>query len=471
MKIVIFILFFCALNVFGQGDVGYIFEDLPSDSLIERTIKSHSSLKPLIRQAESFNPGSSKIQLSALADINYIQNTYSWFKTGLGLEAKGRIKDKFYYRISGIEGISQTDNFYTPKTYLSDSIGSVSLYTDIRSRISFTPNHIFNFQVGVDHNFIGEGNRSMLLSDYGTSYPFGQIRMRFWRIEYSVLYQFLRERDNNRWEGKFASSHHLSFNAAKWLNFGVFETVVFQPKDTLLNRGFDAEYLNPFILYRPQEYSLGSSDNVLIGVEMSAFWKKHTLYTQFILDEFSLTEVKKKSGWWASKYGGQFGIKGYLSKGKNKFFYRLEYNFVRPYTYSHLSEELNYGNQGSTLAHPYGANFMEILGEVKWQNDKLFAKLFTNYFLRGSSVDGFNYGENIYEPYINRPYEYGHYIGQGKGFNGTKTIITLGYQVMKHGKLNAFVENHFNATTLSDQINYTVVVGLRSMLWNDHRNY
>ena len=32
--------------------------------------------------------------------------------------------------------------------------------------------------------------------------------------------------------------------------------------------------------------------------------------------------------------------------GGNNFFYRLEYNFARPYTYAHLSEEFNYGNQG-----------------------------------------------------------------------------------------------------------------------------
>jgi hypothetical protein len=459
------------LGLFGQGEVGRLFEDMPSDSIGKATIKTHTSLKPMIRQSNPDGKTGSYIQVTGLGDLNYFQNDNLGFKTGLGLEVSGAIKDKLHFRLAGVEGVSQSGSFYTPRTYLNDSIGKMTLYSDLRGRVSYTPNHIFNFQAGLDHNFIGEGSRSLLLSDYGTPYPFGQIRMRFWRLEYSILYQFLREWDNNRWEGKFASSHHLSFNAAKWLNLGLFETVIFQPKDTLVNRGFDVEYLNPFVFYRPQEYSLGSSDNVLIGMELTAKWKNHMFYSQFILDEFFLAEIRARSGWWASKYGGQFGVKGRLSKGKNDFFYRLEYNFVRPYTYAHLSEELNYGNQGSSLAHPYGSNFMELLLEAKWQREKWFAKLFTNYFVRGADQDGFNYGSDPYLSYVNRPYEYGHYIGQGRQFNGTKSVLTVGYQILNHGKLNAFIENHVNYTTLDNALRYTLVVGIRSLLWNDHRNY
>src|SRR3989338_116084 len=295
--------------------------------------------------------------------------------------------------------------------------------------------------------------------------------MRFWRIEYSILYQFLREGQSKQWEGKFASSHHLSFNATKWLNLGIFESVIFQPKDTAVNRGFDAEYLNPLVFYRPQEYSLGSSDNVLLGVLLSAKLKKHMIYGQFILDEFVLAEIRAHSKWWANKYGGQFGFKGRFVSGNNKFFYRLEYNFVRPYTYAHISDEINYGNQGNPLAHPYGSNFMELLGELKWSNGKWWVNVFANYFSRGADNNGYSYGGDIYASYTLRPYEYGHKIGQGVHFNGTKTLVTVGYEILKHGKLNAFIENHFNYTTLDNRLKYTVVVGVRSLLWNDYRNY
>ena len=184
-----------------------------------------------------------------------------------------------------------------------------------------------------------------------------------------------------------------------------------------------------------------------------------------------MTEVRKKSGWWANKYGAQVGVKGRLKHGGNNFFYRLEYNFARPYTYAHLSEEFNYGNQGFALAHPYGANFMEILAEVKWENKRFYGEILANYYLKGSSINGFNYGEDVYTPYINRPEEYGHHIGSGKGINGTKAIITLGYKVADHGKLNAYIENHFDANTITNKVYYTPVIGIRSMLWNDPRNF
>lgn len=455
----------------AQGEVGYLFEDLPGDSAQEYGIKTHTSLRPLIRQPDRLGKSGSYARISGLGDLHYFQNERSGYKVGLGVEFNALIKDKWHFRLAGVEGISETRSFYQPKTYLKDSIGDAVLYSDLRGRISYTPNHIFNFQAGLDHHFVGEGARSLLLSDYGASYPFGQIRMRFWRLEYSILYQFLREGQSKQWEGKFASSHHISFNATKWLNFGIFESVIFQPKDTAVNRGFDVEYLNPFVFYRPQEYSLGSSDNVLLGITLSAKFKKHMLYGQFILDEFVLAEIRARSKWWANKYGGQLGVKGRFVSGNNKFFYRMEYNFVRPYTYAHISDDINYGNQGSPLAHPYGSNFMELLAELKWSNGKWWANVFANYFARGADDGGFSYGGDIYTSYTLRPYEYGHKIGQGVHFNGTKTLLTVGYEILKHGKLNAFIENHADFTTLDNKLRYTLVVGVRSLLWNDYRNY
>lgn len=461
-------LLFCSFS-FGQGEIGRLFEELPSDSVVVRGVQTHTSLRPAIRQQ---NFSKNYLRLSALGDLNYVQGEKSQYKIGLGGEITAVANDKWYFQIAGIQGISNLDSLFSPKTYIALNRPTATIYTDIRSRISFTPNHIFNFQVGLDHNFIGEGARSLFLSDVGKPYPFGLIRAKFWRFEYSVLYQFMKERDQGQWEGKFASSHHLSFNPTKWLNIGIFETVIFQPKDTLLNRGFDVEYLNPVIFYRPQEYALGSSDNVLLGLEISGHINSHhTVYSQVILDEFYLSELRAKSGWWANKFGAQFGVKGRFDLGKHRFFYRVEYNYVRPYTYSHISEELNHGNQGFSLAHPYGSNFMELLGELKWSLNKFGAKAFVNYAVKGEDRDGYSYGGDIYQPYVNRPYEYGHFTGQGEQVNRLNAILSGSYRVLKQGNLNVFMEHHFRFATNQPSMNYMLVVGLRSQLWNDYRNY
>jgi hypothetical protein len=469
MKYFLYIAFFIPTFSFSQGGVGILFENLASDSIAAPSFKIHTSLQPSIRQVSERG---NYYSITALADLNYVQTNDPGFKVGLGTEFSALLKDKWFFRLAAVQGISNLDSLYEPKSYVLSSQKNFDAYTDLRGRVSYTPNHIFNFQIGLDHNFIGQGSRSLFLSDYGKPYPFGLIRANFWRFEYSIMYQFLKERDDNKWEGKFASSHHISFNATPWLNIGIFESVIFQPKDTLLQRGFDVEYLNPFVFYRPQEYSLGSSDNVLLGVEISAvIKKKHTIYSQLILDEFYLSELRAKTGWWANKFGAQIGAKGRFSLGENKFFYRVEYNFVRPYTYSHISDELNYGNQGYNLAHPYGSNFMEALGEIKWSMNKWSAKFFMNYALKGEQQNGYNYGGNVYDSYVNRPYEYGHFIGQGHQVNKMNLGLTGSYQISKYGKINVFVENHLRFNTDTSAPSYVLVAGIRSMLWNDYRNY
>ena len=65
--------------------------------------------------------------------------------------------------------------------------------------------------------------------------------------------------------------HLLSFNVTDWLNFSVFESIVWQGKDTLNNRGFDINYINPFVFYRPVEYNIGSADNAF-------FWGRFKIH-------------------------------------------------------------------------------------------------------------------------------------------------------------------------------------------------
>ena len=111
--------------------------------------------------------------------------------------------------------------------------------------------------------------------------------------------------DNSRLTTKkFATIHHLNWNISKRVSLGIFEAIIWQAKDTLYNRQFDVNYLNPIIFYRPVEYSLGSSDNALLGLNAKLkISNNYQLYAQFILDEFLLKEVFVVCGWWANKYG------------------------------------------------------------------------------------------------------------------------------------------------------------------------
>lgn len=466
----------CTFGVYGQYEVSDLFEELPEDSLPKPAVDLHTAYKPAIRQFPNFN---SKIKkcfsqkyflLQPAVDLNGGYSNQLNFRTGAGFNLQAQAR-KWFFKVGAMGGIGSVDSLFNTRAFYYEEKGKNYYYADIRARISYTPNEIFNFQVGLDNQFIGEGSRSLFLGDYGTPHPFAQIRTKFWRIEYTVLYQFMRENVAGSWKSKYATSHHISLNATKWLNFGIFETVLFQPKDTLLNRGYDVEYLNPVIFLRPQEYSLGSSDNILIGVSMDIKFGKHLFYSQGVLDEFNLKEIKNDPSWWAVKYGLQAGFKGRFQPGLGSFFYRVEYNMSRPYNYSHVSELQAYGNQGNVLAHPLGSNFHEILAELKWQNGKYLAKFFTSYRLKGEDKDGFSYGGNIYQPYTLRPEDYGFFTGRGLGRNVSRTILTFDYEIYNKMKLHVFFENHFVIQGNTGDFNYFPVLGIRSQLWNDYRNY
>lgn len=460
----------------AQYGVGQLFEELPGDSIPESATDLHTSLKPSIRQNQFLSWKKNEEEkinyffISPAADVNGGYANQVNYRSGLGLNMQAAA-GKWFFRVGAMGGIGSVDSLFNTRSFYYEQKGNSYYYADVRGRISYTPNEIFNFQVGLDNHFIGEGSRSLFLSDYGVPHPFAQIRTKFWRLEYTALYQFMREHTPGAWKSKYAASHHVSLNPTKWLNIGIFETVLFQPKDTLLNRGYEVEYLNPVIFFRPQEYSIGSSDNILIGVSMDAKIGNHMIYLQGILDEFNLTEMKDNPGWWANKYGGQAGIKGRFGASAGKMFYRVEYNMMRPYMYSHVNEMQTYGNQGHIIAHPLGANFHEILAELKWQKGKYLAKFFTSYHLKGEDKDGFSYGGDIYKPYTLRPDDYGHFIGSGLGRNTSRTILTFDYELLKPAQIHVFFENHLLIQANTKQINYYPVIGIRSQLWNDYRNY
>jgi len=240
-------------------------------------------------------------------------------------------------------------------------------YSMATGYVSYSPSKYFNFQFGNDKLFIGDGYRSLFLSDNAYNNPYLRISTTFWKLRYTnlfVSYQNIGNASNSGVGGylqKFATYHHLSLNATKWLNIGLFESIIWQGGDTTgARRGFDVNYLNPIIFYRPVEFSRGSPDNVLIGLNFKAMiLKKYQLYGQLLLDEFSLREVRAGNGWWANKQAVQLGWKFFDFLGIRNLTWQNELNFVRPYTYGHFTAEQSVTHYAQPLAHPLGANFVE----------------------------------------------------------------------------------------------------------------
>ncbi|MEZ4938361.1 MAG: hypothetical protein R2799_12300 [Crocinitomicaceae bacterium] len=348
-----------------------------------------------------------------------------------------------------------------------------------RGSISYSPIKYFNFKLGYGRHFLGEGYRSMFLSDDGNPYPYLNIQTKVWRIKYINIFAWQRDLRGTNYSqlkprNKFSSTHYLSLNAFKGFNIGVFETVIWQDKDTLINRGFDINYLNPIIFFRPVEYATGSADNVILGASISyRFLDKYQFYYQWSIDEFLLKELRANNGWWANKFGMQGGFKAFEPFNWKGVFFQLEFNWVRPFTYAHINSMQAHANQNLPLAHIKGANFHELLMRVNKSWGRLNLYTFFMYNQYGSDQDTASYGGNVLRSYEDRSFEYGNKTGQGLKNNLFLARISLNYLLFPESALTMEFgyEFRFNQNIKQTDVSNYFFISLKSNLWNRNRDY
>lgn len=310
-------------------------------------------------------------------------------------------------------------------------------YFDARGYFTFNAAKYIDFQVGYDKNFIGNGYRSLFLSDWGNSNLFVKINTKIWKLNYQNIFmelmpQFKKNGDSllNR---KYAAMHHLSMNVTKWLNIGLFEGVIFGRQNH-----FDFQYLNPIIFYRHIEGTVGSPDNAVAGLDFKAnIAHRLQFYGQFLLDEFILSEVKNNPTSWVNKFGIQLGAKYVDAFGIRNMDIQVETNRVRPFTYSHNDTIANYTHYNQPLAHPLGANFQEFIGIINYQPaPKWYINARAIYFYQGLDSAGENFGGNIFNDYKTRLRDKGFNVGSGSKVNCFNGVIDLSYEL----KENLFID-------------------------------
>ncbi len=367
--------------------------------------------------------------------------------TAAGVALSGDFNMKLGYEARLVSGITVLPNYqdslastsgFVPgwgdRAYMLDSSGKYG-FQHLSGNIIWRPTPVFNLQVGRDKHFWGDGNRSLFLGDQGAAYPYIKAQTTVWKLQYTSLFAWLQDwtmssGSNKDYRSKFASFHYLSFNAAKWLNISVFEGIVWQGTDSNRQRWFDANYLNPMVFFRPVEYSLGSSDNAMLGIAGKIrFNRNNLLYGQIILDEFYLKEIRSWSaGWWANKQGAQVGYKCFNFGMIDNLFMQMEVNVVRPYTYSHGSPQQSYSHGPQPLAHPMGANFAEVMGLLSYNVKGLTVTGQLVGVRYGRDVnDTMNYGQNVFQSYRDREFDYGNKVFQGYATNIFLAKINASY--------------------------------------------
>lgn len=371
------------------------------------------------------------------------------FLNSKGLAVRGMIAKRLGFSAYFTDNQERGPLFVQQRIIVNDAVPGVGFYKDFkttatdyidaRGSINFTAAKYLDFQFGYDKNFIGNGYRSLFLSDFGNSYLFLKINTRIWKLDYMNLFMELVPQTINISAGdklldrKYTAMHHLSMQMTRWLNVGIFEAVTFGRKNH-----FDLLYLNPIIFLRASEQQAGSADNAIIGLDVKAnVAKRFQFYGQFMMDEFKLKEVRGGKGWWANKFGVQAGAKYIDAFSVKNLDLQGEVNLVRPFSYSHYDSVANYTHYNQPLAHPLGANFIEVIGIARYQpHPKWTTSARLILWQQGADTANSNVGSNIFMINSTRTGDYGYKLPNGPKSTGINAQLLASYEV----KENLFID-------------------------------
>jgi hypothetical protein len=326
----------------------------------------------------------------------------TWLNTR-GFQVGGTIGEKFFFYTSAYEnqGVFPT---YVNDFILENNIVPGQMYgklgtdqqdwTYASAIISYSPKNNLNFSLAYDKNFIGDGYRSMLLSDISSNSTFLKFNGTFGDVQITSIMSYMLDPkvDGNRTgnQSRWGAFQYADWNVNNRFSIGLFQSTIWA--------------------YR---HNVGASNMIQVGLntKYKAF-RNATLYGQLLMTK---------------KLSGQFGIRGYDAFKIKNLNFLAEYNFAKPYSYSDNDPLTSYNNYLQPLAHPFGANFREFVGIANYSYKKFDFSLQGNYGNYGlDPTDADNYGKNLFKPY-DKNLENGDAIGQGLKTTMVYTDVKVAY--------------------------------------------
>jgi hypothetical protein len=311
-------------------------------------------------------------------------------------------------------------------------------YFDARGSVSWNVTKFVNMQFGWDQHFIGNGYRSLYMSNFAPPNLFLKFNTRYGKFNYtnifSELYAPVMPPGDVLDPKQYAATHHLSFNATPWLTLGAFESVVFGELDVI-----KLSHLQPIIFLNSLLRDKDGNTNSMVGFDVKANLVNHVqVYGQYVMQGFN-GDRESGSEFWGNRHGFQAGAKYVDAFGLKNLDLQAEFNQVRPFTFSSPENAGSWTNYRQPLAHPMGSNFREYIGILRYQP---FKKLYifgrVNYWQQGRDSARFNFGSN---PRVDnssvadggtRLRDNGYPMFAGTSVQGLNTAITFSYELKEN---------------------------------------
>jgi hypothetical protein len=386
-----------------------------------------------------------------------------------GFIASGSIGKDFYFETMFSENQSQFPYYiskYNNQTKIVPGQGRYKVfkttgydYAFSSGFISYQPFKKLNIQVGHGKQKIGNGYRSILLSDNAFNYPYVRVTSEWFKgkLQYTNIYAVLMnlttggaptpKNTEPLFQKKAVSFQYLSYNVNKRINIGLFQGMIWNAADSMNRQHLEWQYFNPVIFTNLSFYGLNNKNNIVIGTTANIkLTNKISLYAQFMGDDFSNTFAL------GNAFGYQIGVKYFDAFKLKNLMLQAEYNDVAEGSYNspfgtYSNQSYSHYNQNLAYTLGYGKELV-LLGDFKYKRTFLNARL----NLQWMTLNKFNFYNNTLSKI-----QLGYTINIAYNFN-----VSLGYNYRYQDFLGFNDSN--NKTTF-----YTL--SLKSNLFNTYYDF
>ncbi len=324
-----------------------------------------------------------------------------------GYEAGGNIGNKFYFETAVYENQGRfpgyVDSFIRIRgvvpyqnQYKNIGDGKGFDFTYSSARLVYTPNKYLLFDLGFNNNFIGDGYRSLLLSDYNTVYPYFKTAVTAGNFQYSVMWsQYVSQPKADiyalGYPRKWGQTYLLDWHATKHFNVSLFNSVISPNETADHKKDIGVSLASPILFLHASKSPSGIELNNIDGLNLKYLVTPSVnIYAQVMLDNWG-------SAGWEKRYGWQAGIRVSDLLKVEHLNIQAEFNTVRPYSYASDSIVTVYSHNNEPLAHPLGSNFKEgiFIADYTYKSWWFRVEAFIAHYGADSSVN-VDYGRNIF---------------------------------------------------------------------------
>ncbi|MGP1438896.1 MAG: hypothetical protein ACTTKH_07480 [Treponema sp.] len=204
---------------------------------------------------------------------------------------------------------------------------------------------------------------------------------------------------------KFLSFHSIDIRPLPWLSFGVVDSIIYGDR-------FEPIYFLPFSVFFISQGLYDFPDNSLIGLTSTIKpYKGISLDIALYADDLGFNEIikfKKDARW---RMAGQFGFSYTMPISHWFTFAKLDYTFIAPYTYAHVSSYRSdasnysaYTHEGEPLATNLAPNSDRLSLKLKFRpKHGINLDFFNNFIRHGNIVESIDDIEFIKE-YLSKLY-------------------------------------------------------------------